>query len=368
MKLLLLVSEGGDAQRRAVHAFVSAARRRADDVRVLAPDSEGKLLRDLGVPIESWQPSGLFNVLGSIGVLRRAVEHHTPGVIHAVGWEAAAVVLGALPAGFAARTVVTLLDPIHEGEIPKPFVDQRLPELLRRAADVVCAYPTLAGELVARFGVAAERITVIPYGVTPSVPADIERPAERAGPIVGYAGGPEGGRAWGIAFDAVAAVERTFPAARLHFAIPPSAASLLRAYARGRNVRYDVVPLEDLGSRAFVGAIDLLVVPHGWDGLPWGLLQAVVDGVPVVAADRDGSADTLRALGTGLLVRDDAPAFAEGIAQTWGRIDRAWREAQGRRPAATGAFDPAQVDARITTIYDRIAAAAINATPHRNDE
>jgi glycosyltransferase involved in cell wall biosynthesis len=367
MNLLLLVSDGGDAQRRAVHAFLSAARRRADDVRVLAPDSEGKLLRELGVPIESWQPSGLFNVLGSIGALRRAAEHHAPDVIHAFGWAAAAVTLGTLPAGSAARTVVTLLDPIHEGEMPKQFVEQRLADLLRRAAHVTAAYPALAGELVARFGVAAERITVIPYGVTPTLPRDVERPAGRAGPIVGFAGSPEGGRAWGMAFDAVAAVQGTFPAARLRFAVPASAATLLRAYARGREVPYDVVPLEEPGD-TFVGAIDLLIAPHGWDGLPWGLLQALVDGVPVVGADRDGSADTLRTLGTGLLVRDDAAGFAAGIAQTWSRIDGAWREAQGRRAAAIGAFDPAQVGARMTTIYDRIAAAAINATPTENDE
>jgi glycosyltransferase involved in cell wall biosynthesis len=368
MKLLLLVSDGGDAQRRAVRGVLETAQTRGDDVRILAPDSEGKLLRDHGVPIESWQPGGLFNELRSIGALRRAVERHAPDVIHAIGWAAGAVVLGALPASYAPRTLVSLLDPIHEGEIPKQFVEQRLPDLLRRAAHLTCAYPTLADELVGRFGVGAERVTVVPYGVSPVLPPHAARPPGRDGPIVGYAGGSEVERGWEIAFEAVAGVLREFPAAHLRFAAPASVGTLLRAYARGREVRCDIVPVAERGPAAFFGAIDLLIVPHGEDGLPWGLLQGLVDGVPVVAADRDGIADTVRALGTGLLVPDDGIAFADGIAQTWTAIDGAWREAQCRRAAAIAAFDPAQVGARMTTIYDRIAAAAADLTPHEHDE
>ncbi|HTJ27343.1 MAG TPA: glycosyltransferase family 4 protein [Candidatus Limnocylindria bacterium] len=367
MRLLLLASEGGDAQRRALHGLLASARARGDEVRMLAPDREGKLLRDAGIPIESWQPGGLFHVLRSIGALRRALDRHVPDVIHALGWAAGAVVLGALPASAAARTVVTLLDPLREGEIPKAFVERRLPELLRRAAHVTCAYETLAREVVERFGVAAEHVSVVPYGVAAALPPGAARTGDD-GPIVGYAGGAEPERAWEIAFDAVASAQRTFPAAQLRIAAPGSAGTPLRAYARGRDVRYDVVAVTDAGATAFFGAIDLLIVPQGRDGLPWALLQALVDGVPVVGADRDGIGDTLRALGTGLLVDDDDAAFAQGIVHTWSAIEGARREAQGRRAAAIAAFAPAQVAARMTTIYDRIAAAATSPIPLENDD
>jgi glycosyltransferase involved in cell wall biosynthesis len=365
MRLLLLASEGGDSQRRMLHGLVTATCARGDDVRILAPDREGKLLRHVGVPIESWQPRELFHVLRSIGALRRAVDRHVPDVVHALGWEAGAVVLGALPPSVAARTVVTLLDPLREGAIPKAFVEQRLPELLRRAAHVTCAYPALAREVVERFAIDAEKVSVVPYGVEPALPTNAARTGHD-GPIVGFAGGAEPEPAWEIAFEALASVQRTFPSARLRVAAPPSVGAP-RAHARGREVRHDVVNVGERGAAAFSGAIDLLIVPQGRDGLPWALLQALVDGVPVVGADRDGIGDTLRALGTGLLVDDDDTAFAQGIARTWGAIDGARCEAQHRRAAAIAAFDPAQVAARMTTMYDRIAAAAIHSPSLEND-
>lgn len=161
MRVLVLASAGGDAHRRALGALVAAASTR-HDVRVLAPEAEAELLRPFGVPVDSWNPAGLFRALRSVGALRRAAEHHAPDLIHAVGWSAAAVALGARPPAEAGRALITLLEPLGEGEMPKQFVEKRLPELLRRAAFATAASPALARELTERFGLAAERLQVIP--------------------------------------------------------------------------------------------------------------------------------------------------------------------------------------------------------------
>ena len=161
MRILVLASAGGDAHRRALAALVAAASTQ-HDVRVLAPEGEAELLRPFGVPVESWNPAGLFRALRSVGALRRAVEHHAPDLIHAVGWSAAAVALGARPPADARRALITLLDPLGEDEMPKQFAEKRLPELLRRTAFATAASPSLARELTERFGLDAERVEVVP--------------------------------------------------------------------------------------------------------------------------------------------------------------------------------------------------------------
>lgn len=357
MKLLVLASAGGDAQRRMLQALAADASAH-HDLRILAPDAEGKQLRGLRVPVESWQPSALFDVLRSSGALRRAVEHQQPDVIHAVGWAAAAVTLGGLPAGWAARTLVTLAEPVDDGAIPKKFIEQRLPELLGRAAFTTCAYPTLAADVTAHFGLAPERVAVVPYGVAPTLPLNAARPAEREGPIVGYVERLDLDQAWQVAVEAVASVRGTLPGVRLWLGAGAPLRALVRAYARERAFPLDIVDFDLAELGAFFGGIDLLAVPRGRDGLPFGLLQALVDGVPVVAANEAGLRDTLRTYRARWLVENDARSFARAIGEAWREIDRAWDEAQAERPRAIAAFDPAQVSAAIATIYDRIASAA----------
>jgi hypothetical protein len=161
LNVLILASAGSEAYRRTLIALVADAAR-AHDVRVLAPEAEAKLLRPLGVPVESWRPSGLFSMLRSTGVLRRAADRSEPDLIHAAGWTAAAVALGSLAPGRAARTRVTLVEPIRGNEIPRRFVEKRLPELLRRAERFDVADAALARTLVDEFGVEGDRVAIVP--------------------------------------------------------------------------------------------------------------------------------------------------------------------------------------------------------------
>ncbi|BDE07052.1 hypothetical protein WPS_23280 [Vulcanimicrobium alpinum] len=354
MNVLFLASAGGEAHRRTLAALVADAASRGD-VRVLAPDAEGKAMRGSGVTIESWKPAGLFSVLRSIGALRRAVDYHAPDAVHAVGWTAAAVALGALPPPYVARTLVTLLDPIVDGEIPKQFIEKRLPELIQRAGAVTCAYATLADEVVERFGVAAERVHVIPPGVTPTHGEVLQRPPGRNGPIVGYLGRLGGDKTWEQAIDALTQVKMRYPEARVWFEWTGPSRNLVRAYARGRGVLHEVTFFDDLPPHEFFTGIDVAIVPRGRDALPYALLQALVDGVPIVATNFEGLADTLGPYPVGWLVPEGAEGIAAGVVDAWKSIASAWEGAQAQRHAAIAAFDPAAIAERYARLREQLA-------------
>jgi glycosyltransferase involved in cell wall biosynthesis len=358
VKLLFLASAGGSAMRRFLRSAIVVAAG-ANELRMLAPDAESKALRDCGIPTESWRPAGLFNVLRAISVLRRAVDRFEPDAIHAFGWTAAAVALGALPTRYARRTLVTLQDPIRKNEMPKTFTEKRLPELLARGWAVECAYETLRRVLVDTLGVPGKKVRVVPYAVGAAGFDGIVRPAGRPGPIVGYAGRLESDRAWEISIDAVARVRKQSPEARLVFERTGPLAGLVRSHARLSGIAGAVDFLDDLPPAEFLAKIDLLLVPGGFDGLPYALVESLVAGVPVIGADAGGVADTLAAY-TGWLVPDDAVGFAAGIAEAWSGIDDAWRAAQAQRDITAAAFSPAVLDAQLLANYTRMAAEPVS--------
>jgi glycosyltransferase involved in cell wall biosynthesis len=335
-------------------------------LRIHAPHAEAKALRDSGVPTESWRPAGLFNVLRAINVLRRAVDRLEPDAIHAFGWTAAAVALGALPTRFAARTLVTLQDPIRKNEMPKGFIDKRLPELLARSWAVNCAYETLRRVLVDALGVPGAKVRVVPYAVDPFDVSELRRPPGRPGPIVGYAGRLESDRAWEIAIDTVARAAKALPQARLTMGRSGPIAGLVRAHARSAGLAERTTFLADAPLAELFAGIDMLVVPASFDGLPYVLVEALVAGVPVIGADAGGIADTLAPYAA-WLVPDDARGFAAGIEEAWAGIDAAWEAAHDQVPATAAAFSPGARNAELLETYARMAnepvAAGAGAAP-----
>ncbi len=353
-RVLLAVSAGGHAMRRTVSETIVAARDRYT-IRALAPDREAQTIRPLGVPVESWKPAGLFNVLRSIGALRRTVERYDPEVVYAFGWTAGAVALGALPARYASRTIVFLQDPIRDGEMPKPFLEKRLPELLARPAEIVVAYEKLRRGLIAGFNVAEERITLEVPGVEPLTPPNLERAPGRPGPIIGYVGALDAERAWEVAIDALVSLLPAHPAARLWFANGGRVTPLVRQHARTVRALNAITFYDDLPTSELFAGIDLLVTPRMRDGLPYAPLEALVSGIPFVASNNDGMSDVLAPY-SGYLVPDDAAGIAAGIEGTWNAIDGAWEKAAGQRAAAVAAFD---ADAAFTRLFDRWDAVAL---------
>lgn len=356
MRVLYLVSAGGDAMRRAVTETLLGARGEYE-LRALAPDAEARGLRLTGVPVESWRPAGLFNVLRSIGALRRTVERFDPQVIHAFGWTAGAVAMGALPGRYARRSIISLQDPIRDGEMPKPFIEKRLPELLLRAAAITCAYENLHRGVIEMLGVPAERVSIEPPGAKPLLARNTVRAAGRRGPIVGYVGKLEAELAWETAIGAVAALRETHPDAQLWLARGGPVQTLVRSFARGAGAQHMVTFFDELPTSELFTGIDMLAIPKMRDGLPYAAIEALTSGVPFVAANSAGLADTLAPY-AGYLTADDAVSFSAAIAHAWSEIDHAWEAAQAQRVRTEVAFDPDRAMEMMLARYERVAAAA----------
>jgi glycosyltransferase involved in cell wall biosynthesis len=69
---------------------------------------------------------------------------------------------------------------------------------------------------------------------------------------------------------------------------------------------------------AAYAAMDVLVLPSAYEGLPLSLIEAMAMGVPVVGTNVTGISDIVRHRETGLLVpRDDTGALASGVIQVF---------------------------------------------------
>ena len=92
-----------------------------------------------------------------------------------------------------------------------------------------------------------------------------------------------------------------------------------------------------------LGAVDFVVLPSRWEGLPYIVLEAMAAGKPVVATDVDGARELVLEGQTGFVARREDPedlARALGLALA---LDPAERAAQG---AAGAALQAARYDQR----------------------
>jgi glycosyltransferase involved in cell wall biosynthesis len=355
-KLLILVSPFSEAMKRDVFETASILRERYE-LRLLVPRDEVKAFEQLGAPVESWRPVGLRGVFFGIRTLRRVTEAFQPDVIAAHNFSAAALALGTYPQKYASRTVVTLHDTLRERELPRKLIDVRLGKDLLRAGKLVAVSPSFGRALERRFGFPEGQIAIVPHGVTPPLNGkELARPAGRAGPLLGWAGPLGADRAWEVAIDALALVRKTHPDARLALAGSGRARQFVAAHARERKVAGAVefrgdIPIADLFS-----SIDLLVLPGTRDLEPHVLLEALVSGVPVVAANTGALADVLAPYEGEWLVPDDAEGVAQGIRDAWNGIDAAWSAAMAQRGRARAVYDRETVAAATEAIYDAVRA------------
>src|SRR5215469_16748408 len=99
-------------------------------------------------------------------------------------------------------------------------------------------------------------------------------------------------------------------------------AALLRAAGLGKRLRL-------LGYREDVpdlmAAADIFVLPSRFEGLPMSVIEAMLSGLPVIAANVRGPAEQVEPEVTGLLIPPgDAPALAAALARL--AADKALRQ------------------------------------------
>ncbi|GAC1494087.1 MAG: hypothetical protein NVS1B2_10140 [Vulcanimicrobiaceae bacterium] len=112
----------------------------------------------------------------------------------------------------------------------------------------------------------------------------------------------------------------------------------VQAYVRQNGLAKVVNFRGDVSAVQLFANVDLLIVPVSRDAQPQAPLEALVAGVPVVAANVGALAEALGPVETGWLVPDDKEGFADGIALAWQSIDDAWAGAARQRDAARSRY------------------------------
>jgi glycosyltransferase involved in cell wall biosynthesis len=355
--LLLLVSPRGDAMKRDVLEAAASLRERFE-VRCLTHKDDAPGYRTLGIGVVEWDPIGNAGIKRALGSLRTVLGSFTPDIVHAHGFSAASLALGALAEPLTQRTIAFFHDLLRGEELPDKFVIERFPVFVRRAAHLVCVTPSLARSLERTLHLESERIVVIPHGIAPSFAGEYARPSRRPGPLLGWCGRLRGERPWGVAIDALALVKKALPEARLAIAGDGPAKSLVEAHVRERRVFAEVEFRGTISSAALFAGIDLLLVPRSDDAQPHVLLEALSWGMPVIAGNGGALADALHACDAGSLVEDDAAGFARGISEVWPRIDEAWDRAASRRMVARVTYARQTILERILELDESILSAA----------
>jgi glycosyltransferase involved in cell wall biosynthesis len=356
-KLLVLVSPRGDAMKRDV-LWQASALRESRELFCVTHADDAAAYSALGVAVAEWNPLGAGGIKRALGSLRTVLASFAPDIVHAHGFSAVSLALGALAEPLSHRTIAFFHDLLRGEELPDKFVIERFPTFLRRAAHVACVTPSLARSLERTLHLEPGRIVVIPHGIAPSLAGEYERPPRRAGPLLGWSGRLRGERAWGVAIDALALVKQTLPEAQLAIAGDGPAKELAESYASEKRVSAKVGFRGPIPSAALFAGIDLLLVPRSDDAQPQVLLEALSWGMPVVAGNGGGLADALQACDAGLLVEDDAAGFARGITEAWSQIDHAWEHAASRRQSARTLYDRQSALDRIVELDESILSAA----------
>jgi glycosyltransferase involved in cell wall biosynthesis len=357
-KILFPVSPDGDAMLRDVYETVRAARD-VHDVLVLAIPAECERYARAGIACKKFRPAGIAGMAMAISGMRRAIAAFEPDVIHAHGFPAVAAVLGTVPSSLAKRTIATFHDPQRDRELPRKLVERKLPGYLRRAAVVTAAYPSLAVQLEERLGLDRGSMRVIPHGVDVDLgAAPLARPPARPGPIVGWNGRLAADRSWEVAIDAFALVHAQLPDARLEIAGGGRARQFIAAYVREKKLTGAVTFRGEIAPHELFATIDLLAVPISRDAFPHAPLEALVAGVPIVAANLGALADVLSAQRTAWLVPDDAEGFRDGILDLWSRVDEAWSGTAAQRAAARITYGRETVRDAYAAAYAEVLGAS----------
>lgn len=222
------------------------------------------------------------------------------------------------------------------GTLPVRVLRAARDTALRRVDHLVCPSAYLAG-LAVRWGVPADRVTVLP---NPAPPAPELRPRDvlRAelgitGPTLAFAGRVTRQKALDVALEALAAC----PGVRLLLAgdgpdLPEVRAAADRLGVADR-VRF-LGALDRHGVLELFRAADASVLSSDWENFPHTVVEALAVGTPVIATAAGGVAEVVTDGVNGLVVPPRQPAaLADAIRRFFADPVLAGRLAQGAEPS-----------------------------------
>ena len=133
----------------------------------------------------------------------------------------------------------------------------------------------------------------------------------------------------------------------------------LRAQAASLGPSVAFVPFREPGARALL-ALDVYVLPSGWEAFPIGLLEAQACGVPQVATDVGGNREAVVAE-TGVLVPPaDPDALADALIGLLRDPERRAAMARASRARHAELFTVDRMVARTAAVYDSVLGGAVS--------
>lgn len=330
---------------RVVQGLATEQRAQGHTVRVLAVVEPGAVVEPFAAPMEAagvevrvlWVPGRAY--LREVREVRAVLRDWAPDVLHTHGYRSDLLHgWGARRAGIA--TVSTLHGSSRMGGISHVFewIQERA---LGRFDAVVAVSAPLVDALAAR-GVSRERIHMVPNAWTPPE-GPLARGASRGELgvdgeplVIGWVGRLIPVKGVDVFIEALAAMEQDGWVARIVGDGPERAAAEARARALGLAPKVRFLGAIPDAARLFSG-LDLFVLSSRSEGTPMVLLEAMGEGLPVVATRVGGVPDVLREPREGWIVPPEAPGE---LARA---LDEAVASAEHRR--SRGAAAKAHVEA-----------------------
>ncbi|HEY7509969.1 MAG TPA: glycosyltransferase [Vicinamibacteria bacterium] len=324
----------------------------------LGPDLAGTGVATFAAQADSWARPR------EIGALAGAIRRFRPHLVNTHLFRSS-LVAAPLARALGVRRVVETYhgrEGWRRSRLSRSFWADRV---VGRAVDLFVAVSRAAADfLVESKRVPARKVVVVPNGRD----LDLFRPGDGGAalraqlgiaastPVVGVVARLEPQKGHAYALEAFAEVRRARPAARMLLAGDGSLRAALESHAAALGLRDAVV---FLGHRTdlppVIDAMDLVLLPSLYEGMPLSVIEASAMGKPVVATAIDGTPEVLEDGQTGLLVPPgDAPALARAALRLLDDPEQTRRMGEAGRRRALARFDVrAQVQAT-TRVFEAV--------------
>lgn len=259
--------------------------------------------------------------LRAVAGLARAVRDYRPDIVHAHGSKGGVMSRLARLATPRTPLIFTPHGFAFAGHFARRMekgayrvAERALAPLASRTICVCEAEATLA-----RTVGAARRVRVVYNGIEPpgEIPVDpTVRVLGAKGPLVGVLSGLRSGKGLETMIDALSRLHSAGSHAQLVVAGEGQERDRLERLAAERGVAESVHLLgQSPDPYAFLGALDVFVLPSWAESFPYSVLEAMAAGRPIVATNVGGVPEAIEDGASGLLVPPrDAPRLTEAVA------------------------------------------------------